>query len=100
MRKKDRTAEERHIDRITKGAIMRLGAQPSNEAAKQNPFPYVLFWDKLERKGQRCRIVKPGFRAVTVEFEDGFIHTINKMALRRMETSCSSSSSSCSSPTS
>ena len=71
---------------MLRSGMMRLGAQPSNEAAKPNPFPYVLFWDKLERKGQRCRIVKPGFRVVLVEFEDGFKHTVNKMALRRSES--------------
>lgn len=63
---------------------MRLGTQPSHEAEPQNPFPYVLYWDKLERKGQRCRILKPGPRVMLVEFEDGFKHTINRMAIRRM----------------
>lgn len=82
MLKRDRTGEEKHIDKLAKRGIMLLGAQPSKEAA-DNLFPYVLFWDKLERKGQRCRIVKPGFKVVLVEFEDGFKHTINKFALRR-----------------
>ena len=83
MRKRDLIAEERHIDKITKSGIMRLGAQPSHEAATGNPFPYVLYWDKLGRKGQRCRILKPGPRVMLVEFEDGFKHTINRMAVRR-----------------
>lgn len=84
MRKKDRTAEERNIDRLTKSGIMRLGAQPSHEAAIENPFPYQLFWDRLGRKGQRCRILKPGPRIVLLEFEDGHRCTMNKMAIRRM----------------
>lgn len=83
MRKKDRTADERNIDRLTKSGIMRLGAQSSHEAATPNPFPYCLFWDKLGRKGQRCRILKPGPRVLLVEFEDGFKHTVNRMAVRR-----------------
>lgn len=46
------------------------------------PFPYVLLHDRLGRKGQRCRIVKPG-RIVMVEFEDGFRSILSRMALRR-----------------
>lgn len=99
MLKRDRTGEERRIDKLTKCAIMRLGAQPSHEAATPNPYPYFLQWDKLGRKGQRCRIVKPGWKIVLVEFEDGFRHTVNKMAVRRADP-CSSSSSSSLPPTS
>ena len=83
MLKRDRSGEEKRIDRLTKSGIMRLGKQPSSEAATPNPFPYVLYWDKLGRKGQRCRLVQPGFRVVLIEFEDGFWHTVNKMAIRR-----------------
>lgn len=83
MRKRDRTADEKHIDKITKSGIMRLGAQPSHEAATPNPFPYVLFWDRLGRKGQRCRIIKSFPRVLLLEFEDGFRQTINRMAVRR-----------------
>jgi hypothetical protein len=84
MKKRDRTSEERHIDQLTRSGIMRLGAQPSRTPA-QIPFPYVLFWDRLERKGQRCRLITPGPRVILIEFEDGFRHIINKMAIRRDE---------------
>lgn len=83
MLKRDRTADEKRIDKLTKGAIMRLGTEPSQEAKTTNPFPHVLFWDTLGRKGQRCRVIKPGFRIALVEFEDGFRHTVNRMAIRR-----------------
>jgi hypothetical protein len=83
MRKKDRTAEERAYDKLLRGGMMRLGAQPSDEAATPNPYPYILFWDKLGRKGQRCRILKPGPRVILLEFEDGFRHTVNRLAIRR-----------------
>ena len=64
--------------------MMRLGAQSSHEAESPNPFPYVLFWnDKLGRKGQRCRILKPGLKVLLVEFEDGFKHTVNRLSVRR-----------------
>ena len=84
MLKRDRTPEERQFDKLAKRGIMHLGAQPSHEDATSNPFPYVLFWDRLGRKGQRCRILKPGPRLVLLEFQDGFRHVINKMAIRRM----------------
>lgn len=84
MNKKDRTEEERRFDSITRRAIMSLGAQPSHEAEPENPFPYVLFWDKLGRKGERCRILKSGPRVMLVEFDDGFKHTINRLAIRRL----------------
>jgi hypothetical protein len=83
MKKRDRTADEKHIDRLTKSAMMLLGAQPSHEAATPNPFPYRLFWDREGRKGQRCRVLKTGPRILTLEFEDGFITTMNRMAIRR-----------------
>lgn len=84
MLKRDRTAEEKQIDRITKSGIMRLGAQSSPEAATPNPFPYVLHWDRLGRKGQRCRVLKNGTRVHLVEFDDGFQQTIDKRAIRRV----------------
>jgi hypothetical protein len=83
MKKKERTTDEKRTDALLRTGIMHLGAQPSHEAATPNPFPYVLHWDKLERKGQRCRILKPGQSIVLLEFEDGFRHTMNKMAIRR-----------------
>jgi hypothetical protein len=83
MKKRDRTPEEKKIDLLTKGGMMRLGAQPSHEAATPNPFPYVLFWDRQGRKGQRCRVLKPGPRVITLEFEDGHVTTMNRMAIRR-----------------
>jgi hypothetical protein len=85
MRKKDRTEEERHIDRLTKSGIMRLGAQPSQNAPSPDPFRYTFRWDRMGRKGQKCRLVTPGARIVLIEFEDGFRHVINKMAIRRDE---------------
>jgi len=84
MKKKDRTGEEKQFDKLARRGIMLLGAQSSHEAEPPNPFPYVLFWDKMGRKGQRCRILKPGPSVLLVEFEDGFKHTVNRMAVRRI----------------
>jgi hypothetical protein len=99
MLKRERTADEKKIDKLTKSAIMHLGAQPSKEAAQPNPFPYVMFWSTIEgRKGQRCRIVTPArtrslspLKHVEIEFEDGYRDRVNRMALRQAEASCSSS---------
>lgn len=90
MLKRDRDATEKQVDKLLRSGIMHLGAQPSKEAAKVNPFPYVMYWSTLEgRKGKRCRIVTPSPRKfVEVEFEDGYRHRVNRMALRQAEASC------------
>jgi len=67
---------------VKKGVVC---AQPSQEAATRNPFPYVLVWENA-RKGKRCQIVNPprqGQRIVLVEFEDGHRETLNRQAIRR-----------------
>lgn len=91
---KQKTSEERLADRLTKGAIMHLGAQPSKEAAKPNPFPYVMFWNTKGHKGKRCRIVTlqrstlSPLKFVEIEFEDGTRDRVNRLALRQAEASC------------
>jgi hypothetical protein len=72
-----------------KHGMMRLGAQPSKEAATPNPFPYVLHWNIDGRKGQRCRLKtfthnltrRP---TVEIEFEDGTARIVNRSAIRRI----------------
>lgn len=60
-----------------------------------NAFPYYLYWDVAGRKGQKCRILKAGVRTAHIVFEDGFEHIVNRQAIRRIQGStCSSSSSS------
>lgn len=84
-------SEEKLANDSPDGAIMRHSTQPpSTGAATPNPFTYVLRWDRAQRKGQRCRIVTPvssaGYlsRIVLVEFVDGYRHTVDKRALRRV----------------
>ena len=48
-------------------------------------WPYVYFWNRMERKGQRCRVV---IRARTmntclVEFDDGYLAITSRNALRK-----------------
>ena len=82
MRKKDRTSEEKKEDGMLKTGIMHLGPAPDADAERL-PFPYVLFWDRLGRRGQRVKILRQTTLMAHIEFEDGFRSSINRMALRR-----------------
>jgi hypothetical protein len=82
LNKKDRTSEEKHIDRLTRTAIMRLGG--TNPAAQNpTPFPYVLQWDKLGRKGQRCKVLRQTKTKIQIQFEDGYTAVLNRQAIRQ-----------------
>lgn len=96
--RRERTSEEKRIDAKVKSGLMRLGENPSvtltgksSEVAEPhqttNPFPHVLFWDRLGRKGQKCRVITPRQNAssVQVQFEDGFIAVVNRRSIRRSD---------------
>jgi hypothetical protein len=83
MRKKDRTSEEKRFDGIVKTAVMRLGPNP-HVAPQPIPFPYVLVWDRLGRKGQRVAIIRQSIKTAQIRFEDGFTTVIDRKALRRV----------------
>jgi hypothetical protein len=83
MLKRDRTGEEKLADAKVKAGLMRLGPNPSI-VESINPFPYVLAWDRLGRKGQRCKIIRTTPRMAHIEFEDGAVTVINRMAVRRL----------------
>ena len=82
MRKKDRTSEEKHWDGMVKTAIMALGTNPASMKA-QIPFPYVLVWDTLGRKGQRCKVLRRNPMRIQVQFEDGYTATLDRRAIRQ-----------------
>jgi hypothetical protein len=82
MRKKDRTSEEKQFDDKLRTAMMRLGPNP-HTVAPPIPFPYVLVWDRLGRKGQRVKIIRQSTNTAQIEFEDGFQSVINRSAVRR-----------------
>ena len=51
-------------------------------------YPYIMDWDRLGRKGQRCEII--GGRmgtTVQVKFQDGFTAIISRGAVRRVKDS-------------
>lgn len=83
MKKKDRTSDEKRWDGIVKTAVMRLGPNPQVET-QPTPFPYVLVWDRLGRKGQRVTIIRQSTKTAQIKFEDGFCTVINRQALRRV----------------
>lgn len=98
MLRRDRTSEEKQIDRIVARGLMRLGETPqsspldgkvaNNPHRPPNAYPHFLFWDRLGRKGQSCRILQPGrinARDLQIEFEDGFIAVVNRRAIRRSQ---------------
>jgi hypothetical protein len=62
--------------------VMLLGETPT-APAEPNPFRHALLWDRLGRKGQKCRILKQSGTLAQIEFEDGFVTRINRMAIRR-----------------
>jgi hypothetical protein len=81
VKRKERTSEEKAFDAKVKSGIMRLGTNPV--AADPTPFPYVLVWDRLGRKGQACTILRQSKQTAQVKFRDGFTTVINRQAIRR-----------------
>ena len=83
MKKKDRNSQEKQFDASLKSAIRYLGTNPAAPDVP-TPFPYVLFWDRLGRKGQRCKIIRQSTKTAQIKFEDGTLTVINRQALRRI----------------
>jgi hypothetical protein len=83
VKKRDRTTEEKAWDAIVKTAVMKLGPNPP-AASQPTPFPYVLAWDRLGRKGQRVKIIRQSLQIAHVMFEDGFTTNLARQALRRI----------------
>lgn len=47
---------------------------------------YVYFWNRMDRKGQICKVLVRGKRnSCLVEFEDGFRAVTSRNALKRAE---------------
>ena len=60
---------------------MRLGEPAA--PAEPEAFRHRLRWDRMERKGQKCRILKNSGQLAQIEFQDGFRTWINRFALER-----------------
>jgi hypothetical protein len=48
-------------------------------------YPYIYFWSRMGRKGQRCRLIVRGrtMNSCLLEFEDGHLAITSRNALRR-----------------
>jgi hypothetical protein len=47
-------------------------------------WPYIHFWNRMGRKGQRCRVlIRTKMNTCLVEFEDGHLAVTSRNALRR-----------------
>lgn len=79
----NRSDEDKRADVLFAQGITRLGAESPANTAAPNPFPYVLVWDAMGRKGQRVKVIRNNRRIALVEFEDGFRLTLNSAAIRR-----------------
>lgn len=56
----------------------------AQRARKAAAFPYVHFWHRMDRKGQRCDVLARGkMNSCLVKFEDGFTAVTSRNALRR-----------------
>ena len=56
----------------------------SPRAVEAAAFPYVYFWHRMDRKGQRCDVLARGkMNSCLVKFEDGFTAITSRNALRR-----------------
>jgi hypothetical protein len=47
-------------------------------------YPYVFYWNRLGRKGERCKVTARGkLNSCRVEFEDGFVVITSRNAVRK-----------------
>jgi hypothetical protein len=47
-------------------------------------FPYRYAWNRMDRKGQLCRVIVRGkMNSAWIEFEDGFQAVTSRNALRK-----------------
>lgn len=57
----------------------------------ETQFPYIYFWNRMDRKGQRCAVTARGkMNSCRVEFEDGFKAITSRNAIRRAQRSAPS----------
>lgn len=48
-------------------------------------FPYVYFWHRQGRKGQRCAVTARGkMNSIRVEFPDGYVMITSGNAIRKV----------------
>jgi hypothetical protein len=49
-------------------------------------FPYLYAWNRMNRKGQLCRVLARGkMNSALIEFEDGYLAVTSRNALRKVK---------------
>ena len=52
---------------------------------KVSDFPYVYYWNRMGRKGQRCAVLVRGkMNSILVIFEDGYTAVTSRNAVRKV----------------
>ena len=64
---------------------------PINRAKPESStpaWPYTYAWNRMGRKGNRCRVLirTKAMNTCMVEFEDGYLAIISRNALRKVKT--------------
>jgi hypothetical protein len=81
VKKRDRTSEEKQVDKLIKTGIRRLGDAPAQE--EEQGYRHRFRYDMFGRMGQNCRILKNSGTLSQIQFEDGYIAQVRRTALRR-----------------
>lgn len=56
------------------------------DAMVAKALPYVYFWNRMDRKGQRCAVLARGkMNSCLVKFADGFTAITSRNAIRRVD---------------
>lgn len=74
------------ITHFVRGEKIRFdpGAVMGPEMIHFPEYPYIYRWNRMERKGQFCRVIARGkMNSCQVEFEDGFQAITSRNALRK-----------------
>ncbi len=65
-------------------ARARAARLTSSAGGAQPDTPYVFRWNRLDRKGQTCRVLARGaMNSCLVEFDDGWRMVTSRNAIRR-----------------
>lgn len=60
----------------------------SSTLASGTTFDFIYYWNRMGRKGQRCRVLVRGAKnSILVEFEDGFKAVTSRYAVREVKPS-------------
>jgi hypothetical protein len=58
---------------------------PMSDQSRSDEFPYVYYWKRQGRKGQRCRVIIRAkvMNSCLIEFDDGYTMVTSRNAIRK-----------------